>query len=128
MKESSSDLNIIFGLQFQKIFLRFQGCPTIDQTFHVNAASLRITRLGSSNDFFNFNKTLFMISDAHRETVKNDLHYLKVDGKSIHKMSVICKWTSKTIPISHSHKNMINLLETCNQSNSFKCSNTSSEC
>jgi len=64
MKESSSDLNIIFGLQFQKMFLRFQGCSTIDQTFHVNAASLRITRLGSSNDFFNFSKTLFMISDA----------------------------------------------------------------
>ena len=126
MKESSSDLNIIFGLQFQKIFLRFQGCPTIDQTFHVNAASLRITRLGSSNDFFNFNKILFMISDAH--LVKNDLHCLKVDGKSIHKMSAICKWASETIPISHSHKNMINLFESCDQSNSFKCSNTGSEC
>ena len=79
MKEISSDLNIIFGLQFQQIFLRFQGCPTIDQTFHVNAASLRITRLGSSNDFFNFNKTLFMISDAHLS--KNDLRCF---GKSIH--------------------------------------------
>ena len=71
MKESSSDLNIIFGLQFQKIFLRFQGCPTIDQTFHVNAASLRITRLGSSNDFFNFNKTLFTISDAYAKLLRN---------------------------------------------------------
>ena len=92
MKEISSDLNIISGLQFQKIFLRFQGCPTIDQTFHVNAASLRITRLGSSNDFFNFNKTLFMIWDAHLETVNNELRSLKVVGKSIHKVSAIFKY------------------------------------